>query len=54
MIDYYYETRGHEMVKLSESEFDEILTFCKENNEPYVIHKNHYLGRLVTVWLRLS
>ena len=50
-MTYYYETRDYRMVKISEQEFDELLTFVKTYNEPYVVKNNYYKGELVTKWL---
>ena len=39
------------MVKVTEQEFDDLLTFVKTYNEPYVVKNDYYEGELVTKWL---
>ena len=50
-MTYYYETRDDRMIKITEQEFDELLTFVKTHGEPYVVRNDYYEGELVTKWL---
>ena len=46
-MTYYYETRDYRMVKITEQEFDDLLTFVETHGEPYVVRNDYYEGELV-------